>query len=120
MARGGYRPGAGRPKGAKSPKLIAPSVDPMDFNLGKLARFTDSPVQKVANPMPLEYLLAVMNDCTADEYRRDRMAIAAAPYVHARAGDVKPGNEENGRRASKTLPAISVCASAVRLALKGR
>ena len=116
MARGGYRPGAGRPKGAKSPKLTAPIVDPMASNLGKLMRFTESPVQKVAKP--LEYLLAVMNDCTADEYRRDRMAIAAAPYVHARAGDVKPGNEENGRRVSKT--AISVCAPAARLALKGR
>jgi hypothetical protein len=36
---------------------------------------------------PLEYMLAVMNDRTADANRRDRMAIAAAPYVHGRVSD---------------------------------
>ena len=120
MPRGGYRPAAGRPKGAKSPKLTTPIIDPMNINLGKCARSTELAEAKARGRMPLEYLLAVMNDCTADEYRRDRMTIAAAPYVHARAGDVKPGNESNGRRVSKTLPAISVCAPAARLALKGR
>jgi len=40
---------------------------------------------------PLEYMLAVMTDPTADALRRDRMAIAAAPYVHPRAGESARG-----------------------------
>jgi phage terminase small subunit len=36
---------------------------------------------------PLEYMLSVMNDRTAEATRRDRMAQAAAPFVHARAGE---------------------------------
>jgi hypothetical protein len=40
---------------------------------------------------PLGYMLAVMNDVTADPERRDRMAIAAAPLVHKRAADAPEG-----------------------------
>jgi len=36
MPRGGYRPAAGRPKGAKSPKLTTPIIDPMNINLGSV------------------------------------------------------------------------------------
>jgi hypothetical protein len=36
--------------------------------------------------LPLEYLLAVMNDPAADPLRRDRMAKAAAPFLHPKAG----------------------------------
>jgi hypothetical protein len=42
---------------------------------------------RAANMQPLEYMLAVMNDPAADELRRDRMAIAAAPYCHPRVSD---------------------------------
>ena len=34
---------------------------------------------------PLEYLLAVLNDPEADPIRRDRAAIAAAPFCHPKA-----------------------------------
>ena len=34
--------------------------------------------------MPLDHMLAVMHDESADKDRRDRMAIAAAPYLHPR------------------------------------
>jgi len=37
---------------------------------------------------PLQYLLTVMNDPAADPARRDRMAVAAAPFVHAKPGDL--------------------------------
>jgi phage terminase small subunit len=37
---------------------------------------------------PLAYLLTVMNDPAADPARRDKLAIAAAPYVHPRADSV--------------------------------
>lgn len=33
---------------------------------------------------PLEYMLEVMRDPKADVYRRDEMAKAVAPYLHAR------------------------------------
>jgi hypothetical protein len=36
------------------------------------------------NQTPLEYMLAVFRDPTVDERRRDEMAKAAAPYVHAK------------------------------------
>jgi hypothetical protein len=34
--------------------------------------------------MPLDWLLHVINDETADPRRRDRAAAAAAPFVHAK------------------------------------
>ena len=37
---------------------------------------------------PLDYLLSVMNDASADPGRRDRAARTAAPYVHRRADGV--------------------------------
>jgi phage terminase small subunit len=34
--------------------------------------------------LPLDYMLAVIRDPTIDAARRDRLAIAAAPYCHRR------------------------------------
>ena len=34
--------------------------------------------------LPLDYMLAVMRDPAADDKRRDAMAMAAAPYLHAK------------------------------------
>ena len=34
--------------------------------------------------MPLDYMLSVMRDDSADIKRRDAMSIAAAPYLHAK------------------------------------
>jgi hypothetical protein len=44
--------------------------------------------------LPLDYLLSVIRDETADKDRRDRMAIAAAPYCHPRLIPVKPGKKQ--------------------------
>lgn len=76
MARGGARPGAGRPKGLKTPTEDRKSI-PADIRSAARA----------AKLSPLEYMLAVLNDETAEDARRDRMAQAAAPFVHARAGE---------------------------------
>src|SRR4051812_22735388 len=46
--------------------------------------------------------LAVMNDPEVDDARRDCMAIAAAPYVHARAADAKPGKKAEAEQAART------------------
>jgi hypothetical protein len=46
--------------------------------------------------LPLDYMLSVMRDSTADAKRRDAMAIAAAPYLHPKltAVDPKPNEPE--------------------------
>jgi hypothetical protein len=39
---------------------------------------------------PLEYMLRVMRDRSADAKRRDAMAMAAAPYLHPKLSSVEP------------------------------
>jgi hypothetical protein len=51
---------------------------------------------------PLEYMLAVMNDPGADEVRRDRMAMAAAPYCHPRVADATRGKKDLQAEAAAT------------------
>src|SRR4051795_8259955 len=47
------------------------------------------------NLEPLAYMLRVMNDPGAEPERRDRMTIAAAPFVHPRATDTAKGKKED-------------------------
>jgi hypothetical protein len=52
---------------------------------------------------PLEYMLAVMRDPLADFRRRDDMAKAAAPFIHAKiTSDAKPGKKEAAEAAAQT------------------
>jgi len=83
MASGGYRAGAGRPKGAKAPKALPIKVAP---DIKKAAR--------QSGMSPLDYMLTVMNDSESDTERRDRMAIAAAPYVHEKPSEKALGKKE--------------------------
>lgn len=88
MPSGGYRAAAGMPrrksKAAKPvPKDIAADA-------------------KAARMEPLEYMLAVMNDPAADEVRRDRMAMAAAPYCHPRVADKSWGKKDAQAEAAAT------------------
>ena len=80
MPRGGYRPGAGRPKGSRTLSNRAKVIGPGPADLETIAR--------KAGLTPLEYMLAVMRDERQDLHVRLRMAAAAAPFVHA-----KPGGE---------------------------
>lgn len=91
MARGGYRAGAGRPRGTPNAKL------------SKTEEKVIKKSAKLENKTPLDYMLAVMNDATADDDRRDKMAIAAAPYVHQRAADQKLGKKEQQLEEAKTV-----------------
>lgn len=93
MARGGYRPNSGPKKGTKyrprgSKKEPKPKI-PKDVN------------QEAAdqNLSPLDFMLRVMRDPDADEATRNRMAIAAAPFIHPRAGEGKGKKEEKADRA---------------------
>jgi hypothetical protein len=85
MVRGGYRPGAGRPKQASHLPTTPTEV--------RIAART-------AGITPLEYMLGVLNDPAADAARRDRMAVAAAPFVHPRAE--MAGKKEAARAAART------------------
>ena len=70
MARGGARDGAGRPKGAK-------------------ALVTEEAIRKAGEgESPLEYMLRIMRDQAVETDRRDKMAIGAAPYMHAKAVEI--------------------------------
>lgn len=92
MARGGFRPGAGRPKGTKGPKKSGlPTALAADIR--KAAR--------KSGLTPLEYMLRVMNDEDAPDDRRDRMAIAAASFVHPRMEKASEGKKEITAEAAK-------------------
>lgn len=95
--KGGYRPGAGRPpkvnheeiQAAKNPKI------PADVLRGA----------KMARLSPLEYMLNVMNDENTPDERRDRMAIAAAPFLHSKPSDAgKLGKKEERELLAKEKP----------------
>lgn len=90
MARGGARPGAGRPKGAGK---------------GSSVKATAEQAVKAAKKLrlsPLEYMLSVMNDAEADPARRDRMAQAAAPFVHPKAEAPKTSKADELANKSRT------------------
>ena len=97
MAKGGYRPGAGRPKGAKTKHNKAETVT--DINAAAASE----------NLTPLEYMLRIMRNPKEDADRRARMAIAAAPFCHARKGEGS-GKEDKANRA-KTAGAGRFAAS---------
>lgn len=90
MPRGGYRPGAGRPKGTGKAATVAP------------ARAAQVPAPVGKRQTPLEYMLDVLNDASADAARRDRMAIAAAAFVHEKPGDGPQGKKERAAEEAKT------------------
>lgn len=79
MARGGKRPGAGRPRGA-------------------VQRATKEARAKAAasGETPLDHMLRVMRNEKADEKRRDSMAVAAAPYVHAKLSATEVTGKDGG------------------------
>lgn len=97
MARGGFRPGAGRPR--KSRDEVAEKTGAVEKDLPQAA---EAVVHSEATTFsPLEYLLSVLNDPTAHKDQRFRAAIAAAPYVHPKAeGDAK-GVKEKRQEAAK-------------------
>jgi hypothetical protein len=108
MAHGGARPGSGpakgtkyRPRGTKAQADAVGSVKP-----GQLT--------------PLEYMLGVVNDESADEARRDRMAQAAAPYVHAKPGDQPKGKKEERQEAAEQAAGRFAVPSGPKLVVSNR
>jgi phage terminase small subunit len=81
MARGGFRPGAGRPRKSGA----GGAVDKAAVAVKSEAQAGAEPAGEIT---PLEYLLSVVNDQFAEKGDRFKAAVAAAPYVHARASDL--------------------------------
>lgn len=83
------RPARNRPRKARQPAATSntPNEKPM----------------AVEADSPLDWMLRVMNDESADPRRRDRMARAAAQYVHARAAE--PGKKASRAENAKTANA---------------
>ncbi len=95
MAKGGYRARSGRPRQANSRRSLV-EAGRQAKAAGKAAEALDeasAPVQPETLD-PLAYMLRVINDPSAPPERRDRMAIAAAPFVHPRATDTAKGKKE--------------------------
>lgn len=67
MAKGGTRPGAGRPKGSPNKASIARQQ-----------------AVEASGLTPLDYMLGRLRDDTLDDEARFEAAKAAAPYVHPR------------------------------------
>jgi hypothetical protein len=51
--------------------------------------------------LPLDYMLSVMRDASADPKRRDAMAMAAAPYLHPKVSPVEAAKTEQQSPAEK-------------------
>jgi hypothetical protein len=85
MARGGFRPGAGRPKGSgKAP--LAPVITPtVTASVPVPADIAEAAAE--VGLTPLAYLTQVMRDRNAEVLRRDRAAALLLPFVHPKAGD---------------------------------
>lgn len=94
MSSGGYRPNSGPMKGTKySPRGTRKQK-------GKLPADIIADAKK-ENLDPLTYVLKVMNNKKVDKNRRDRMAIAALPFCHARIAEGKGKKEEKESKAKQ-------------------
>ena len=91
MARGGYRPGAGRPIGAKTRQVKCKDRIPPDIIRAA----------KKSDMSPLDYMLAVMRNDEVESARRDRMAVAAAPFCHPRISDNRFGKKDAAAEAAR-------------------
>ena len=85
MPSGGYRIGAGRPKGS--------------INLKSIELITNA---SNAGMTPMEYMLDVMRDENASKKERAWAAEKAAPYIHARPAPIQ-------QKINIELPAIETC-----------
>jgi phage terminase small subunit len=99
MARGGYRPGGGRPPGARNKKPSKARQRQAAAQALPIAEAEETVRQRT----PLNYMLGVMRDPAADPLRRDRMAIAAAPFVHKRTADAPEGAKAAAAKRAKAL-----------------
>ncbi len=90
MARGGFRTGAGRPKGARqsSKKVVAAEKA---LKVGR--KFATA----------LDFAMDVINDPAADMNDRVRLAVAVLPFQHAKIAEQVPGKKEQKSEKAKEV-----------------
>lgn len=92
MARGGARPGAGRPKGSrKSKSKVAIAERVLTKGKTETKTFADA----------LEFAMATINDPAAELDGKIRLAIAAMPFQHPKIADVKATKKDAQNQAAK-------------------
>jgi len=82
MQKGGKRTGAGRPKGAIS-----------------LSTRAILEAAQSGGETPIAYMLRIMRDETVPDARRDRMARAAAAYLHSKLSAIEDEKDEGDESA---------------------
>lgn len=87
MARGGARTGAGRKAGSASTKTREIANQAAEAGI-----------------TPLEFMLSVMRDATAERGERLDMAKAAAPYIHPRLSSI----EASGPGGTPLIPTVAI------------
>jgi hypothetical protein len=90
MPKTGYKHGSGRPLGAVS----------------RVRSLSDEQIRSEASRRdmsPLAYMLDVMNDPVVDPIRRDRMAVAVAPFVHPKADTIALGKKQAAEQEAQTV-----------------
>ena len=101
--RGGARLGAGRPKKGEI-RIKVPKADPKGTTTPPVPKIEAPEVQEPTTAKtPLQYMLDVMMDPAADERLRCQMAVAAAPYMHAKKGEA--GGSKKDEQADKAKQA---------------
>lgn len=90
MPRGGARPGAGR-----KTKAVRDAVEACEI----------AAKNSSGDLSPLDFMLALMRDEQQDVKLRMAMAQAAAPYIHAKPGDVPKGKKEQAQEAAQEIAA---------------
>ena len=78
VPKGGRRAGAGRPKGAIS-----------------LSTRAIIEAAKSSGEMPIDYMLRIMRDENAPDARRDKMARAAAAFLHSKLSSIEEEIEDD-------------------------
>ena len=78
MPRGGPRPGAGRPKGAKNKGATLTKNTPSRLERIKERALEDGKI------LPLDWFMGVLNDPEATDDERTEAAKCGAPYCHPR------------------------------------
>jgi hypothetical protein len=91
VQKGGRREGAGRPKGAIS-----------------LSTRAIIEAAKSGGEMPIDYMLRIIRDENAPDSRRDRMARAAAAYMHSKLSSIEDEEEKDAEPASDAQTAEPV------------
>jgi len=120
MARGGFRPGAGRPKGARSkPKVATPAKatrkaaakprKTVETTLPPLPSTTPSSPQ-AASPKKfataIEFAMDAINNPDVDITDKVRLAIALMPFQAPKLAEQKPDTGKGGKKplSSKFAP----------------